>query len=160
MWVDAGVDAAEGGTQIIFWGGCVCSQGLKPLPINKDFLSLKNGWLDIFWNFRKSGPISKGVLPEKQLILPFFFWSILVKWVPLLRIFWPKGDPCLRILVKKYPFGWHIRGMLQHVSTSTPPPPPPPVCCLELSCLDMSYIVSFINTIADVFFTLIPFMKL
>ena len=48
-----------------------------------------------FFNFRKSGPISKGVFYLKKMADFDFkmFYAILVKWDPLLRIFLTKMGP-------------------------------------------------------------------
>ena len=66
--------------------GCA-AQGLKSLPISKDFSPSKNGLFEVFFqNFSKLGPITKGFSASK--IIDFtIFSTILVKWDPLLRVF-------------------------------------------------------------------------
>ena len=92
-----------GGTQFIFW------QGVRPevwnlYPYLMIFLPHKNGWFHVFffffWNFHKSGPISKGFFYLKNGWF-YIFSPIFVKWDPLLRFFGPKWYPCLRIFGEK-----------------------------------------------------------
>ena len=81
---------------------------LKPLPIFKDFSPSKKGWFKAFFrNFRKSGPISKGFLPQNGWFYNFF--AIFAKWDPLLRIFLSKMGPMSKDFCwKSNPFGRHI----------------------------------------------------
>ena len=97
---------SDGGgvTQIIVQRG-VRLQGLKPLPISKDF----SPWL-FFEIFTNSDPFLRVFLPRKRLILPIF-----MKWDPLSRIFWPK---CMGPMLKDFwwksnPFGQHILDSFQ-----------------------------------------------
>ena len=71
--------------------------GLIPLPISKDFSPQKVVDLILFFffflrNFHKSGPISKGFSAVKTADFTIFS-AILVKWNPLLRIFFTKMGP-------------------------------------------------------------------
>ena len=89
-----------GGYSNYFLTGCAV-QGLKPLPISKRFFSCKRMTdFTVFQNFHKSGPISKGFLPPKWLIL-LFFQNFCEMGPSSKDFFWPKWDPCLRICGEK-----------------------------------------------------------
>ena len=47
------------------------------------------------------------------------FFAIVLKWDPLLRIFWPKWDPCLRIFAEKVT---HLGGTSPYALTCEYPP--------------------------------------
>ena len=75
---------------------------------------------ELIWQFLKSfcksGTISKGLSTSKMADFTFFFFFlILVKRDLLLRIFWLKWDPCLKIFGEKVA---HLGGTSLYASTS------------------------------------------
>ena len=92
-------DKLWGGYSNYFWRGCA-ARGLKPLPIPKDFLPQKRADLTclfvclfvcflffvfFFEIFANRDPFLRVFIPQKRLILPFFF--NFCEMEPLLRIF-------------------------------------------------------------------------
>ena len=99
---------SPGGYSNYFLTGCA-AQGLKPLPISKDFSPSKNGWFKAFFrNFRNWDPFLRVFLPQNGWFYIFFF-VIFAKWDPLLRIFLSKMGPMSKDSCwKSNPFGRHI----------------------------------------------------
>ena len=88
----------------LFFDG-VCSPRSETLPISKDFLTQKNGWIDIFFFkiFSNRDPFLRGFL----LILHFF--ANFVKWDHPLKVFMTKLRPMSKdFWWKSNPSGWHI----------------------------------------------------
>ena len=87
------------GNQIIFWWWCE-AQGLKPLPISKDFYPLKNGWFDCFFKiFTNRDPFLRVFLPQNSRFYNFcemglsskdFFFT---KMGSMSKDFWWKSNP-------------------------------------------------------------------
>ena len=118
---------SPGGYPNLFLTGCV-AQCLKPYPYLRIFLPPKKAhftvlfWFFFFFFFTffmkwnppleicwKKGSISKDFQPQKQLILLFFLFAILVKWDSLLNIFVTKNGPMSKkFLWKTNPFPRHI----------------------------------------------------
>ena len=87
-----------GGTQIIFWQG-LRPEVWNPYPYLRCFLPQKRLFLPIFRNFCEMGPSSKDS-------------------------FWPKWDPCQRILGEKVT---HLGSTSPYALTCEYPPRLPPV---------------------------------
>ena len=109
-----------GVTRMIFWWD-VQPEIWNPYPYLRIFLaffSVKKQliWL-FFWNFCKSGPISKGFSTSNMAD-----FSILCEMDSLLRIFWPKLDPCLRTFSEKVT---HLGGTFLYALTCEYHFPPP-----------------------------------
>ena len=117
---DKDLPPPPGGTQIIFLAGCA-AQGLKPLPLCKDFSPPKNDWFDCFSEIFANWDPFLRVFTSKTAGFSIFF-TILVIWDPLLRIFWPKLNLCLRIFGEKVT---HLGSTSPYALTSEYPPPPP-----------------------------------
>ena len=87
--------------------GCA-AQGLKPLPISKDFSPSKNSWFNGFFEiFANQDPFLRVFYLKMGWFYNFF--AIFVKWDPLLRIFLTKMGPMPKDFCwKSNPFGRHI----------------------------------------------------
>ena len=107
----------QGGVQPEVW---------NPYPYLRIFLSRKMADLadspppQIFENL---GPISKGFLPQKWLILQFFFHNFCEMGPSSKDFFWPKWNLCLRIFCEKVT---HLGSTSRYALTCEYPLPPPP----------------------------------
>ena len=97
------------GVHEIFFDGVCGPRSETPTQLR---IFVKNGWIDSFlYFFCKLRPISKGFLPQKRLILPYFVRKS-CEMGPSSKDFFDHWDTCLRIFGEKSnPFGRHIPRM-------------------------------------------------
>ena len=110
---------SPGGYSNYFLMKCA-AQGLKPLPLSKDFSHSKNGWIDSFLKFSQNrDPFLRVFLPQKWLILQFFRKFCEMGHSSKYFFFTKMGPMCLRIFGEKVT---HLDGTSPYALTCEYPP--------------------------------------